>query len=423
MERIPSAQPPTLAKADLADMHGMDFPMYAYKPRRGMKRGEDSKETYKLPHRLIEKKRRDRINECIAQLKDLLPEHLKLTTLGHLEKAVVLELTLKHVKTLSTLLEQQQQKILALQGGMHIEQPIVSQEKSEEMFRSGFHMCAKEILQYLAGRESDGDFAPSHVINHLHKLAADVLQSPRRSRSPLSPPPEETPTYSQHQIHKEAPASLPAKPSEGYGRVPVIQRAHAPPSGEQSGSDTDTDSGYGGELEKNECGAPQRHPNYYSQESKLMKRSAAERRGPDVKREDDEPRHKRARAESSEDEMLSGGESSASSSSSGYGSYMSVSPNHPAPRHPLCMPFYLIPPSAATYLPMLEKCWYPGAMPMLYPGMGGSATAVPSERPPQMVMSPRGGSPAPAMSQTPMDSPALLQALKQVPPLNLETKD
>ncbi|XP_030276691.1 class E basic helix-loop-helix protein 40-like [Sparus aurata] len=427
MERIPSAQPPPLSKhqADLTDVQGMDFPMYVYKPRRGMKRGEESKETYKLPHRLIEKKRRDRINECIAQLKDLLPEHLKLTTLGHLEKAVVLELTLKHVKALTSLLEQQQQKILALQNGMQIEQPAVSQEKSEEMFRSGFHVCAKEILQYLANHETEGDFAPSHVINHLHKLAAEVLQSPSRPRTPLSPPTEEIPSYHQHQPHKEMPTSLPPKPSEGYGRncVPVIQRAYAPTSSEQSGSDTDTDSGYGGELEKTESGAQQGRPDYYGQESQL-KRALGERQSSGIKREDDEPRHKRPRVESSEDELLSGGESS--SSSSGYGSYMSVSPNHPPPPpHPLCMPFYLIPPSAAAYLPMLEKCWYPGAVPMLYPGMGGSSPTMSSERPPppQLVMSPRGGSPAPTISQTPMDSPALLQALKQVPPLNLETKD
>lgn len=305
------------------------------------------------------------------------------------------------------------------------EQPAVSQEKSEEMFRSGFHVCAKEILQYLANHETEGDFAPSHVINHLHKLAAEVLQSPSRPRTPLSPPTEEIPSYHQHQPHKEMPTSLPPKPSEGYGRncVPVIQRAYAPTSSEQSGSDTDTDSGYGGELEKTESGAQQGRPDYYGQESQL-KRALGERQSSGIKREDDEPRHKRPRVESSEDELLSGGESS--SSSSGYGSYMSVSPNHPPPPpHPLCMPFYLIPPSAAAYLPMLEKCWYPGAVPMLYPGMGGSSPTMSSERPPppQLVMSPRGGSPAPTISQTPMDSPALLQALKQVPPLNLETKD
>ncbi|KAM9409834.1 class E basic helix-loop-helix protein 40-like [Pholidichthys leucotaenia] len=427
MERIPSAQPPPpLPKhqADLSDVHGLDFPMYVYKPRRGIKRGDESKETYKLPHRLIEKKRRDRINECIAQLKDLLPEHLKLTTLGHLEKAVVLELTLKHVKALTSLLEQQQQKILALQNGMQIEQPAVSPEKSEEMFRSGFHMCAKEILQYLSNHKADADFTPSHVVNHLHKLAAEVLQSPSRPRTPVSPQPEEIPAY---HPHRETPTSLPPKPSEGYGRncVPVIQRVYAPPSSEQSGSDTDTDSGYGGELEKTESEPSQGRPDYYGEESQ-QKRPLSDRQSSGIKLEDDEPRHKWPRVESSEDELLSGGESSTSSSSSSYGTYMSTSPSHlPPPPHPLCMPFYLIPPSAASYLPVLEKCWYPGAVPMLYPGVGGSSPSIPSERPPppQLVLSPRGGSPAPAISQTPMDSPALLQALKHVPPLNLETKD
>ncbi|XP_036389174.1 class E basic helix-loop-helix protein 40-like [Megalops cyprinoides] len=411
MERITSAQPPPcMAKhpsLDMSDMQGMDFPMYVYKPRRGVKRGEDSKETYKLPHRLIEKKRRDRINECIAQLKDLLPEHLKLTTLGHLEKAVVLELTLKHVKALTALLEQQQQKIMALQNGMQIgEQPPPSPESSEEMFRSGFHMCAKEVLQYLANQEGGRDVTPSHMISHLHKVVSEVLQGVPSPRA------EEQPVHRAAPERKEKPAGPLPKGTEGHGRncVPVIQRTYPQGGSEQSGSDTDTDSGYGGELEKGDSKAER--AGYYGKECQL-KYALADRMASAIKQESDEPQAKRLRAESSEDESLSGVEVLG-----GHAGFTGFSPHQP----PLCMPFYLIPPSAAAYLPMLEKCWYPGAMPVLYPGLGGSGPGMSPEKHAQsLLMSPRVGSPV--APPTPMDSPALLQALKQVPPLNLETKD
>lgn len=389
-------------------MQGIDFPIYVYKQRRGMKRDEN-KETYKLPHRLIEKKRRDRINECIAQLKDLLPEHLKLTTLGHLEKAVVLELTLKHVKALSGLLEQQQQKIIALQNDLQIsDHGGDSAESSEEMFRSGFHLCAKEVLHYLASQESSRDLTPSHIISHIQKVAAEVLHHQS------SPHLDESIPQASEKLKK--PAGEPQRASEGPAKncVPVIQRTYPHATGEQSGSDTDTDSGYGGEHDKRDPKA-QWSESHAKEEARERKHVMSERTAGAFKQEGDEPRAKKSRSDSSEDEILSG------HATGGPGSYMSFSPNQP----PFCLPFYLIPPAAAAaaaYLPMLEKCWYPGGMPVMYPGMSGSAASLPPETlPSSLVMSPRAGSPA--SYQNPADSPALHKALKQIPPLNLETKD
>lgn len=234
------------------DFIGLDYPsLYMCKPKRSMKR-DDSKDTYKLPHRLIEKKRRDRINECIAQLKDLLPEHLKLTTLGHLEKAVVLELTLKHLKALTALTEQQHQKIIALQNG---ERSLKSPIQSDlDAFHSGFQTCAKEVLQYLARFESWTPREPRCVqlINHLHAVATQFLPTPQllTQQVPLSKG-TGAPTAA-------APAGSGAAPClERAGQkleplahcVPVIQRTQ--PSAELAAAenDTDTDSGYGGEAE------------------------------------------------------------------------------------------------------------------------------------------------------------------------------
>lgn len=233
------------------DFIGLDYSsLYMCKPKRSMKR-DDSKDTYKLPHRLIEKKRRDRINECIAQLKDLLPEHLKLTTLGHLEKAVVLELTLKHLKALTALTEQQHQKIIALQNG---ERSLKSPIQSDlDAFHSGFQTCAKEVLQYLSRFES---WTPREqrcvqLINHLHAVATQFLPTPQllTQQVPLSKG-SGAPSVA-------APAGSAAAPCLERGGqkleplahcVPVIQRTQ--PSAELAAeNDTDTDSGYGGEAE------------------------------------------------------------------------------------------------------------------------------------------------------------------------------
>lgn len=412
MERIPSAQPPPacLPKApglEHGDLPGMDFAhMYqVYKSRRGIKRSEDSKETYKLPHRLIEKKRRDRINECIAQLKDLLPEHLKLTTLGHLEKAVVLELTLKHVKALTNLIDQQQQKIIALQSGLQAgELSGRNVETGQEMFCSGFQTCAREVLQYLAKHENTRDLKSSQLVTHLHRVVSELLQG-GTSRKPSDPAPKVM-------DFKEKPSS-PAKGSEGPGKncVPVIQRTFAHSSGEQSGSDTDTDSGYGGESEKGDLRSDQ--PCFKSDHGRRF--TMGERIGA-IKQESEEPPTKKNRMQLSDDE---GHFTSSDLISS---PFLGPHPHQP----PFCLPFYLIPPSATAYLPMLEKCWYPTSVPVLYPGLNASAAALSSFMNPDKISAPllmpqRLPSPLPAHPS--VDSSVLLQALKPIPPLNLETKD
>lgn len=242
------------------------------------------------------------------------------------------------------------------------------------------------------------------MINHIQKVADEVLQHQSSVYPDDSiPPPTEK---------WKKPASQPARASEGPAKncVPVIQRTCAHGTGEQSGSDTDTDSGYGGEHDK-------RDPKTQWSEHHAMegerKRAASERTA--IKQEGDEPQAKKSRSDFSEDETVS------SHAAGDPSAYMNFSPN----QTPYCLPFYLIPPTAAAaaaYLPMLEKYWYPGGVPVMYPGMSGSAVSLhPDTLPSPLVMSPRAASPVP--HQNPRDSPALHKALKQAPPLNLETKD
>ncbi|MFT7799162.1 class E basic helix-loop-helix protein 41-like [Arapaima gigas] len=321
-----------------ADFLGVEFPsLYMCKSKRGMKR-EDSKEAYKLPHRLIEKKRRDRINECIGQLKELLPEHLKLTaspphepqtgfspTLGHLEKAVVLELTLKHLTALTAVTEQQHRRIVALQSGQlrNGEQAVRATAPSDvDAFHSGFQTCAREVLQYLSRCENwtSREHRSAQLVEHLSGVCARLVPRP----------------------HAKC--------------VPVIQRTHA---GELAETDTDTDSGYGGEPER--------------AERECCPRATA---APRVKLElGDEPPSKKLREEPAAVKAEPGGRPDMALLNTlvGLGGV-------PFGQHaPLCVPFYVLNPAAAAaaaapYVPVLDKAalekhLFPGsAFPLFYPG-------------------------------------------------------
>ncbi|XP_043943595.1 class E basic helix-loop-helix protein 41 [Protopterus annectens] len=339
-----------------SDFFGMEYPsLYLCKPKRGMKR-DDSKEAYKLPHRLIEKKRRDRINECIAQLKDLLPEHLKLTTLGHLEKAVVLELTLKHLKALTALTEQQHQKIIALQNGTRsVNLPM---EANLEVFHSGFHACAKEVLQYLSRFESwtPREQRCAQLINHLHNASTQVLQDTQiLAHIPVGKRTASARDLCDQKVNQS-------------NCVPVIQRTH---NVEQNENDTDTDSGYGGEADKTD--------GKVETDCKLIRDHDA----PSVRvklEPDDHPIPKRMKVDPCESaianhDQVSVPEGAVIGSLMGFGSVPF------GQQTPFCLPFYFISPSAAAaYMPFLDKnnlekylCPAPTPFPLIYPGIPTNA--------------------------------------------------
>ncbi|KAM9351737.1 class E basic helix-loop-helix protein 41 [Symphorus nematophorus] len=363
-ERIPHLQDRQFMEH--ADFLGVDYPsLYMCKSKRGIKREDGGKDAYKLPHRLIEKKRRDRINECIGQLKDLLPEHLKLSTLGHLEKAVVLELTLKHLNALTAVTEQQHQKIIALQNGDRSMKSSIHADL--DAFHSGFQACAKEVLQYLSQFENwtTREQRCGQLINHLHKVLAQF--------HPGAPPLQQQ----QHQQHQ-----LPAgdaqdgqKADSQANCVPVIQRTQG---GELNENDTDTDSGYGGEAEKSDGKEKECERNNKAQgHNKAVK----------IKQEFGDDRAAKKPKMNWAGSGLAGTDPSRPDLAL-MNSLMGIS-SSVGQQTPICMPFYFINPSAAaSYMPFfdksnIEKYMYPAAaaaalaspFPWLYPAHASAAAA------------------------------------------------
>merc|ERR1711981_812103 len=104
---------------------------------------------------LIERKRRARINSCLDELKDLMVFAMQSEgeSISKLEKADVLELTVKHLRKLK------RQQMLALNPALDMDR-----------FHAGYTTCATEVSRTLASTGVDISIG-SRLMSHLgHKL-------------------------------------------------------------------------------------------------------------------------------------------------------------------------------------------------------------------------------------------------------------
>merc|ERR1712018_691142 len=130
-----------------------------------------TEEYRKIVKPLIERKRRARINACLDELKDLMMFALQSEgeSISKLEKADVLELTVKHLRKLK------RQQMLAVNPGLDMDR-----------YRAGYTTCATEVSRCLASTGVDVAIG-SRLMSHLgNKL--DTIESSRHSPLTVSVP-------------------------------------------------------------------------------------------------------------------------------------------------------------------------------------------------------------------------------------------
>ncbi|KAJ8972568.1 hypothetical protein NQ317_017918, partial [Molorchus minor] len=148
---------------------------------------------------IMEKRRRARINNCLNELKTLILDAMKKDPARHskLEKADILEMTVKHLQNL-----QRQQVAMSA-----VADPAVINK-----FRAGFNECATEVgrfpgldpivkrrlLQYLANCLNQGSKSQEvpqvqvHILPNNHKtieqqVAAEAVRSLRKTEPLIGP--------------------------------------------------------------------------------------------------------------------------------------------------------------------------------------------------------------------------------------------
>lgn len=155
---------------------------------------------------IMEKRRRARINESLGQLKTLIMDALKKDSSRHskLEKADILEMTVKHLRNLQR---------LQMNAAVSTDPSILGK------YRAGFSECVGEVTRFLSTCEGVNTDVRTRLLSHLAacvtQISAVNYYTPHHAGAPG---PGQTCT----QIHA---ASAPQMPCKSGSAMPVSPEA------------------------------------------------------------------------------------------------------------------------------------------------------------------------------------------------------
>ena len=168
---------------------------------------------------LLERKRRARINKCLDNLKDIMVNALQAEgeSITKLEKADVLELTVKHLKKLK------QQNALGL----------TPQATYAGRFRAGYSQCAQEVSKFMSQQKpSEVDTQTSarllsHLSSSIHALESmppsvlSMAVQPPVGSPQIPPPPPPTSAVPRVSTAQVSPPLSGPPPPTGASSVPL----------------------------------------------------------------------------------------------------------------------------------------------------------------------------------------------------------
>ncbi|XP_026871435.1 hairy-related 8a isoform X2 [Electrophorus electricus] len=181
----------------------------------GSEKNFNSKEERKLRKPLIEKRRRERINSSLEQLKGIMVDAYNLDQ-SKLEKADVLEITVQHMEGL--------QKT----HGPGCQGPSMAFE-SRHRYSSGYIQCMHEVHNLLLNCAGMDKSLGARLLNHLLKAlpqmtgensASGNTGNNTASKSPLPTSPSQSPlplvSFAPRSLHLHTPPATPPSPSSPH---------------------------------------------------------------------------------------------------------------------------------------------------------------------------------------------------------------